>query len=91
MTQFRKIVFMDADTIVFRNLDHLFGPEYPMFTAALTYACCNAVAAPIPSGGFWIVEPDVKWCVVVLHDACGGARRHTLHKHTHTLTHECHT
>ena len=34
MTQYRKIVFMDADTIVFKNLDHLFGPEYPMFTGA---------------------------------------------------------
>jgi hypothetical protein len=63
MTQYKKIVFMDADTLVFRNIDHLFGPEYPMFTAAFTTACCNPVAAPIPSGGFWIVEPDVKWCV----------------------------
>ena len=35
MTQYRKIVFMDADTIVFKNLDHLFGPEYPMFTGEL--------------------------------------------------------
>ena len=32
MTEYRKIVFMDSDTLVFKNIDHLFGPEYPMFT-----------------------------------------------------------
>ena len=32
MTQFKKIIFLDADTLIFKNIDHLFGPEYPMFT-----------------------------------------------------------
>ena len=36
MTEYRKIIFMDADTLVFNNLDHLFGPEYPMFTGEQT-------------------------------------------------------
>ena len=62
MTQFKKIVFMDADTLVFQNIDHLFGPEYPMFTAAMTHSCCNRNAPTMLSGGFWIVEPALKWC-----------------------------
>lgn len=61
MTHFKKLIFMDSDTIAFKNLDHLFGPEYPMFTAAMTYSCCNKVAAPTVSGGFWIVEPELAW------------------------------
>ena len=61
MTQFKKLIFMDSDTMAFHNLDHLFGPEYPMFSAAMTYSCCNVQAAPTMSGGFWIVEPHPKW------------------------------
>jgi len=29
-----------------------------MFTAAMTYGCCNDVAAPHPSGGLWVIEPS---------------------------------
>ena len=61
MTMYDKIVFMDSDTIAFKNLDHLFGPEYPMFTAAMTYSCCNPIASPTMSGGFWVVEPSLGW------------------------------
>jgi hypothetical protein len=61
MTHYKKLVFMDSDTIAFKNLDHLFGPEYPMFTAAMTYSCCNKVAAPTVSGGMWVVEPALGW------------------------------
>ena len=39
MTQFKKIVFMDSDTMAFHNLDHLFGPEYPMFSGACVVWC----------------------------------------------------
>lgn len=67
MTQFKKIVFVDADTLMFQNIDHLFGPEYPMFTAAQTHSCCNRNAPTMLSGGFWIVEPSLKWCGAHLH------------------------
>jgi hypothetical protein len=67
MTHFKKLVFMDSDTIAFKNLDHLFGPEYPMFTAAMTYSCCNKVAAPTMSGGFWVVEPALGWGLKLWH------------------------
>lgn len=36
-THYRKIVFLDSDTVMFANIDHLFGPEYPTFTAAMTF------------------------------------------------------
>ena len=36
MTQFKKIIFMDSDTMAMHNLDHLFGPEYPMFSGEQT-------------------------------------------------------
>jgi hypothetical protein len=67
LTQFDKLVFMDSDTVAFVNLDHLFGPEYPMFTAATTYACCNVNSAPTVSGGFWIVEPHLGWGLKLWH------------------------
>ena len=59
-THYRKVVFMDSDTIAFQNLDHLFGPEYPTFTAALTFPCCNVRGPAGPSGGLWVFEPDVR-------------------------------
>lgn len=46
-----------------QNIDHLFGPEYPMFTAAQTSGCCNGMSPTVPSGGFWVVEPDTAWGV----------------------------
>ena len=58
MTQYKKLLWMDGDTLVLKNVDHLFLE--PMFTAAFTYACCNANGPAIPSGGLWVVEPSVK-------------------------------
>lgn len=40
LTQFRKLLWMDGDTLVLKNIDHLL--REPMFTAAFTYDCCNA-------------------------------------------------
>ena len=59
LTQYRKVVFMDADTLALQNLDHLFGPEYPHFSSAVTEACCNGNAPGMPSGGFWVLEPSI--------------------------------
>ena len=35
MTEYKKIVWMDSDSIAVKNLDHLFG--YPTFTSAITH------------------------------------------------------
>ena len=59
LTQYKKVVFMDADTMAVANLDHLFGPETTHFSTAVTEACCNANAPGIPSGGFWVLEPSL--------------------------------
>lgn len=42
-----------------QNLDHLFGPEYPTFTGAITEACCLNNGPGIPSGGLWALEPSM--------------------------------
>lgn len=39
MTEFRKILFIDADVLVLRNVDHIMLE--PDFTAAFTTECCN--------------------------------------------------
>ena len=57
-TQFRKLLWMDADTMVLHNMDHLL--KEPMFTAAYTHACCNPNAPAVPSGGLWVVEPSIE-------------------------------
>ena len=36
MTEYRKIVWIDADVVVLKNLDHLFLE--PTFTASMTHA-----------------------------------------------------
>ena len=56
MTEFKKVIYMDADTLVLRNIDHL--ALEPSFTAAWTHACCGANDAPHVSGGLWVLEPD---------------------------------
>jgi hypothetical protein len=57
LTQYAKVVFLDADTLAVGNLDHVF--DAPHFSAAITHACCNNNAPGIPSGGFWVLQPDV--------------------------------
>ena len=42
MTQFKKILFLDADTLIYKNIDHLFGPEYPMFTGEFFWRCADS-------------------------------------------------
>jgi len=39
MTSFSKILFLDADILALRNMDHIM--ENDMFTGAVTFACCN--------------------------------------------------
>lgn len=58
MTQYRKLLWMDADTLALKNIDHLL--KEPMFTAAFTFDCCNQNAPAKPSGGLWVVEPSIE-------------------------------
>ena len=39
-------MWMDGDTLVLKNIDHLF--KEPTFTGSFTHACCNARAPAIP-------------------------------------------
>ena len=53
---YRKLLWMDADTLVLQNVDSLLTE--PMFTGAFTVACCNVNSPAQPSGGLWVVEPS---------------------------------
>lgn len=56
MTHYKKLLWMDSDTIVFKNMDHLF--KEPAFTTAVAVDCCNANGPNVPAGGLWVVEPS---------------------------------
>jgi len=56
MTQFRKILFIDADVMILRNIDHIMLE--PDFTAAFTVECCNSGARAKLGGGMWIFTPS---------------------------------
>lgn len=58
MTEFGRVVLMDSDTLVLRNIDHLV--DAPHFSAALGYSCCNHHALPRISGGLWAFDPSVE-------------------------------
>lgn len=56
LVQFRKLLWMDADTLVLQNVDHLLAQ--PEFTAAFTNDCNNRNAAYKISGGMWVLVPS---------------------------------
>jgi hypothetical protein len=56
MTEFRKILFIDADVMVLRNVDHVMLE--PDFTAAFTTECCNNGARGKLGGGMWVFTPS---------------------------------
>lgn len=56
MTEFRRLLWLDSDTIMLRNVDHLL--VQPSFTAAFTNDCNNRAAAAKVSGGMWVVDPS---------------------------------
>lgn len=60
MTEFRKILFIDADVLIMQNIDHVLLE--PDFTAAFTTECCNAGARGKLGGGMWVFEPSAaRW------------------------------
>jgi hypothetical protein len=60
MVEFRKILFIDADVLLLKNIDHIMLE--PDFTAAFTTECCNGGARGKLGGGMWIFEPShARW------------------------------
>lgn len=55
LTQYEKVLFLDSDTLILRNMDHLF--ENSEFTAAAVWLGINPNSPKTPSGGFFIAEP----------------------------------
>ena len=60
MTEFRKVMFIDADVMIMRNIDYIMLE--PDFTAAFTTECCNGGARGKLGGGLWVFEPSAaRW------------------------------
>lgn len=57
LIEYEKVLFLDADVMVLKNLDHLF--QEPEFTAALSWNCGNARDTKVISGGFWLLQPSM--------------------------------
>jgi hypothetical protein len=59
-TEFKKIMFIDADVMIMRNIDYIMLE--PDFTAAFTTECCNGGARGKLGGGLWVFEPsESRW------------------------------
>jgi len=58
MTQYRKVIWMDSDAYVVRNIAPLM--REPAFTGAVVTACCSTNSPGYAGGGIWVVEPSVR-------------------------------
>lgn len=57
MTEFKKIVYLDADMLVTRNVDHLF--EFPHLSAVTAYGGLRGFEQwSFPNAGLWVIEPQ---------------------------------
>ena len=56
LTRFRKVIWMDSDDYVVRNIDHLV--MMPPLTGSLVTACCHGIGPAYPGGGIWVLEPS---------------------------------
>eukprot|EP00301_Raphidiophrys_heterophryoidea_P027013 c9441_g1_i1.p1 GENE.c9441_g1_i1~~c9441_g1_i1.p1 ORF type:complete len:367 (+),score=72.00 c9441_g1_i1:904-2004(+) len=75
LVDYERILFMDADKLVFRNMDHLFRMEGEFITPG-DWNCRNAGASLFPAGGFWVIQPSLKTYDVISRylagpDPCG--------------------
>jgi len=59
LVDYEKIIFLDADKLVFHNLDHLFEIDADFVTPG-DWNCRNAGASLFPAGGFWVLRPSLK-------------------------------
>lgn len=68
LTAYQRVLWLDADVLVLRNLDHLLF--YPELTAAFTRNCGNPNAPADMSGGMWVLEPSagrVRQIMALMH------------------------
>jgi hypothetical protein len=56
MTQYTKVMWMDSDDYVIKNVDHLM--KEPTFTGSIVTACCNGNGPGYAGGGIWVLEPS---------------------------------
>jgi hypothetical protein len=56
MTKYKKIMWMDSDAFVIKNIDNLM--KEPALTGAIVTACCNVNGPGYAGGGIWILEPS---------------------------------
>lgn len=72
LTEFKRVVWMDSDTMALQSLAHLMGPEVETgpeaFTAAFTLNCCAGVRGKL-GGSLWVFEPSMALYERVLHTA----------------------
>jgi len=72
LVEFRRVVWMDCDTIALRNLDHLLLQEPLLsdptaFMAAATVGCCDLNAFGKMGGSLWAFAPSRALYEVVLN------------------------
>lgn len=59
MTDYKKIIYLDADMLVLRNIDHLF--EKPHLSAVTAYGFLKGFEQwSFPNAGFWVIEPSAE-------------------------------
>lgn len=58
LTEFRKLLWMDSDTLVLKNIDHLL--REPSFSATALPACCHSLGPAYTGGGLWVLEPSAE-------------------------------
>ena len=79
LTEFRRVVYMDADSLALQSLDHLFGPDVAAgphdFTAAFTVNCCVQVSGKM-GGGLFVFEPSKELYERVLRKSFQPAPEH---------------
>ena len=72
LTEFRRVVWMDSDTLALQSLDHLMLPSTPAgpraFSAAFTIDCC-VPRSPKMGGSLWVFEPSLALLERVLRKA----------------------
>jgi hypothetical protein len=70
-TEFSRVVFIDSDSLVLRNIDHL--ADAPSFTSSYTTTCCNpGYPAAYINGGLWVIEPDINVGIYLWQLMCEG-------------------
>ena len=70
MTEFKKIIYFDTDTIALKNMDHL--ALEPSFTTAFTHSCCNRNDPVSPE--LFAAPPQIEYvctfCIISFYFHC---------------------